>query len=355
MSLDDKLSALLAGDLPPSEAADLRRRIDADPDVAARWARMLELVADLDDLEVPDVPEDLVQRTLAATADLGEPAADEGPGGPTRYWTVAAVVFALAAGVLLGIGLAPGSPEPVGIDLRGERVEVDGRATLLRDDVRVDVDGRAELSDTPEGVQVRVLQGRATVTPRGGASVELEPSQQWQSAVAPAPPSAPVLEDECDTELAETAATLERVQVELALARGRLYTHEGEPLAWPDELAPELLPGGFEQVVRDAVEAGVPGELLAVDCSEYPCAVLFYELHDGTVDRDWEAVLRPLADELGEPWDVVSAVRDHDKPDGTHTVAVLAVMDPARAEELEDRLMFRARELISTFQPDAMR
>jgi hypothetical protein len=354
MSLDDKLSALLSGDLPPAETAALRHRIDTEPDVASRWARMLELTADLEDLDLPEVPEELVAAALSVSDVRRDAGGDAPTAGPGRIRTAMAVLSALAAGVLIGLGLAYRPAVPVVLDTRIDWMEVEGRATVLRDDARIVVDGHAGVTDASAGGGVTVLEGTATVVPHGTRPVELAPSQTWQSSadsvVLPTPVDA-----QCDSELAETQATLNRVEAELALVRGRLYTHEGEPLAWPESLPPSLLPGMFEQVVREAVESGAPGELLAVECSEYPCAVLFYALHDGTVSRDWEGILQPLADELGEPWAVVSAVRDVDKPDGTHTVAVLSIMDPVQAEAFEDRLTYRGRELIVTFQPDAMR
>jgi hypothetical protein len=67
----------------------------------------------------------------------------------------------------------------------------------------------------------------------------------------------------------------------LALAEGvlRAKEHEavGDPVPFPDGLAPQYTPGGFEDAVKEAMrvcpDSGL--QLKRVDCSEFPCMAFF--------------------------------------------------------------------------------
>ena len=86
---------------------------------------------------------------------------------------------------------------------------------------------------------------------------------------------------------------LRACEKKLALAEAvfRAQEHEkvGDPVPFPDGLAPQYRPEGFEDAVRDTMRACPrPARRLArIDCNEFPCMAFF--MHDqGADDQDGE-------------------------------------------------------------------
>lgn len=320
MTLDEQLSALLDGDLPPDVAADLLDRIASDPDLAERWEALQALVLDLEALPLPELGEARV-RTAVGEA-------------PSRAWRPAVVLplLASAAGLLVGLWWAPRPPAVVEVTEAG--VSVGARALT--------VDG----TPVPGGrIRLRADAGTVRIEVPGGLEV------------AGAPPGPDVPETRPGSLPGPgVAAEVLRLREEVAALRARLEVHEGRPLAWPVDLPALLRPDAFEDAVRAEVARHPGVQVRGFDCSELPCAVVLAETQDFRVPRrDWPSILYPLTDRLPEPWAVVHTVRTHDGDRSRTEVAVLAILDPALEESEEARLMFRSRTLIERFQPDEMR
>ena len=122
---DQALSALLDGELGAAEAASLRRRVEREPELAARFAaleaanhRVRAAYAGVAAEPLPERVRALLDESPGAADNVVEFAARrEGrrfaPPIPTaRLSTAIAASIALAAGVALGLKLAPRSPAP---------------------------------------------------------------------------------------------------------------------------------------------------------------------------------------------------------------------------------------------------
>ncbi|MBX2804017.1 MAG: hypothetical protein KTR31_40450 [Myxococcales bacterium] len=331
MTLEERLSALLSGDLSPDDARVLRERIAREPEVGLLWEELQQLASALDDMPLPEVDEALIQRVVQA-----DDAAEQPTRANRRPWGLAAAGLAAAAGLLLGL-LVPRAPvDRVDIVVRGDAVHVEGPATVRAGSHVLPVEGSAAIRIGPHTVRVEAPDGTVTAVPRVG---------DQPTAVPRALP---------DAQLEEALRTIERLQLELALVRGRLTTHEGTPLSWPEDLPPLLAPEAFARAVHGELPLHPDVELLGVDCSEYPCAAVLYSPLDLGGDRDWKSVLQPLADQLPEPWTVQDVVRTTDVGQTSHEVAVLSIARPAMVQQHGQRLLFRARELITHLQPEEM-
>jgi hypothetical protein len=83
---------------------------------------------------------------------------------------------------------------------------------------------------------------------------------------------------------------LRACEAKLALAEAvfRAQEHEkvGDPVPFPDGLAPQYRPEGFEDAVRDTMRACPrPARRLArIDCTEFPCMAFF--MHDPGADEE---------------------------------------------------------------------
>ena len=102
---DRRLLRLLHGELPPEEAAELRRRLGADPVAAARLQE-LERLWDGLELPPPDAAPPGFAARVAARAAENEGRTWIGAGAPFGpAWARAAAAVALAAGLALGAGV----------------------------------------------------------------------------------------------------------------------------------------------------------------------------------------------------------------------------------------------------------
>lgn len=253
MTIDEALSRLRAGDLSEEEATAWRARIADDPAVAARWSALDALDGDLGAL-LAAPPPGLNARILQRHARARRP------------WGWAAI--ALAAGLLLGLGLGPLREAPVvGLEL-DDGLRVVGRARLAAGGARVDIDGDASVRSPPLAVEVR--GGRAVVrTPTG--TTTLGPGDRFGLAAPEPPPSAPPLHDQPGTD--PRIAELElKVRLLEEMLQAQVVEYEGSAIPWPDDLPEDFEPDGFRRNLRLAVEECAPDvELVGFDCSEPPC------------------------------------------------------------------------------------
>lgn len=293
MTRDEALSRLLAGDLPPDQAARWRSRIDAEPEVAAAWARLQQLAGDLEALPATAPPEALVQAVV-----------DRSPRTSRRH--VVAPALVAAALLLIGVWVAQPSPVPTLELVHGEQ-HVVGRAELLAADVRVAVDGEAEISVEPVPpllrenqqevpmqwgtvgafgagvvVTVAVMQGVAWVTAPDGERTEVVAGEthrvQGTASGARAEPRAvqvavPAGDGAPEAQIEALEQAIAKLTFERDALRGQVAAAGGEPIPWPSNLAAALAPDQFESTLR-AILGEADIDVTEVDCSEYPCVAV---------------------------------------------------------------------------------
>ena len=381
-SLDEALSALLAGDLPADEAAALRARIDTEPEVAQAWAEMQQLLADLDALP-PDHPE------------LLAPPVRIRPVPANRSWGWAAAVAAVAAVLVAWLSLGAGSPEVI---VGSGETLLDGQLSLMAGDVSIDLDGRALISVEPVGpvvrgeqhtfpedpmnrtailaglagvaVTVTVYEGTARVhAHEGEAPVTVTPGAPHHvrggvPAVAALPGPGPARDAALEARVEALQAELATIEGELAterfgaaITRGQLKAEQGEPSEWPDEASDALR----EERIRDELATRLDElegfGVQEVDCYEFPCIVaLHYTGDDDTLE--WG---RPVADEVGawaeEQLDdanismTQSIFREDGEPDARFVL--FAVDDGTGGEGTGDRTEWRLDQLSGRLGDDA--
>jgi anti-sigma factor RsiW len=388
-SLDEQLSALASGDLPPERARALRDRIEREPEVAAAWERMQQLVADLDALPA-DHPE------LSGPPVVVVPAPTVRRRSP--LWGGMALLAAVALGFVAGRTTGP----PDDWILAGDAV-VDGDVQLMAADVPVSVDGRARISVEPVGGSARVegqerevpmnrsailagLAGAAvTVTVYEGtalvhagdeadAPLQVRPGEPVhvrggaeaarRKGGAPLPVEGSARDAALEQRVEELQAELAAIEGELqterfgaAVARGQLKAEQGEVSEWPDEVPDALR----EETIREQLVerlAGLEGfDVEEVDCYEFPCVVALR--YDGDDDSmDWG---HPVADEVSIWADASlddanvhmnqSVFREDDKPYARFVL--FAVDDGSGGEEVGQRTKWRIEELGERLGDDA--
>ncbi|MCP4867876.1 MAG: hypothetical protein GY898_04085 [Proteobacteria bacterium] len=328
MSVYEDLSRLLDGELDGDAADALRARIAAEPELEAAWLAMQALPAHLMALPEVEPPPELNDAVLAGRDH--QPALRR----ITRRWSRPAAVAAAMA--LVWLWTRPG---PAAVLVSGSQF-VDGQATLQAAHVEVEVNGRALIEvEPPEGVlrepgqevedmnrthllsalagaavTVTVYQGAAVVRADEGPPVTVAAGDVHVvgTPTAAAPPAAPEQPQRVSIRLdgnaspaereAMLAAEIGRLRDELTraemssdIARGQLASHEGEPIAWPEDLDDVYRPEGFEANIEAAL-AEVPfGEIEVLDCSEYPC---FAVIRSAETGDGWQDPVREFADLL---------------------------------------------------------
>ena len=377
MRLYEDLSRLLAGDLPADEAAALRARIAAEPEVARAWAELVALQRSLADL--PDEPPPA--RLVAAV---------RGERPRRRWWWAAAAAAALAAALLLWSG-----PRPVRVVVSDGVHEVSGELVVAAADVRVDVDGRVKIEVEPARslvreraaevpmdrshaaaalvgalVTVTVYEGTALVFRPDGEPLRVEAGMSRTVSGQPAPPvqprgarvaALPAGADEVTrlrAEVADLQDQLAAASMSGAVARGQLALEQGTPVPWPDDVPEALRPAAFEATVRAAlVSSGVAADLEQVDCGEYPCLAI---LRPRSLDGDLGAAIKPFVAAL-EPVvpDVAAALigtrfQDGDKEVGLVAVALGAPGDLETGGDVGRRTEWRAGTIARDLAEEAM-
>jgi len=328
MTLDEQLSRLLDGDLPPDQAEAIRQRIASEPDVAAAWQEIQDLAQALADLPEEIHPPSLNPQILGVEESA------------TRRWA-AWVPWGLAAAAILLVLLRPVETAPTVLLASGESY-VEGQLSLMAGDQEISLDGRARIFVEPPPtptrvpgqthledtmklrlasaalvgsvVTIAVLEGTATIKDAGGAPIVLEAGAEHTLGAAPARPAPPQTprssQSQLQTRLAELEAELDQTRSALAaeklsgaFMRGQLEVMEGTPSEWPTAGVPgPMTPDNFEAELK-AVVAGVEdAEVEWVDCGEYPCVAAIRYRGD---DEQWTEGLQEdvgtwVEDQLGE-------------------------------------------------------
>jgi hypothetical protein len=263
---------------------------------------------------------------------------------PSRWWIAVAAAAALAVGAGLGSAM---QPEPTLLLTAGSQL-VEGRALVLAGDREVRVDGTALISVEPPAdflreneqeanhamidkthaiaalagsfVTIAVYHGTAVVS---GADVASEPitvhAGEEKSVGAPSPAPTPVVRrivreapaptvsmsvDERDPEavIAELRSELAGLRTQQSLSEGQLAAVQGEAQPWPEDIEELYRPAAFERAMRTAVADEGAGDVLVVDCSEFPClTVLKPGPYDGQgTSPEIQAVIDRLSALLGD-------------------------------------------------------
>ncbi|MCB9797687.1 MAG: hypothetical protein H6741_33775 [Alphaproteobacteria bacterium] len=378
----EQLSLLLDGALEPEEAAALRARIDAEPELAEAWALMQGLPR-------PSPPCPRLRSRRSSTP----------PCSPPARRRAAALRLApldrLRGGALLALtawGLR--APEPEALTLLAGDQLVEGRARVLAaGSLPIDVDGRAlvrvhpNLTPSPEedpemmlreimaaaagaAITVAVYEGTASFLPgpeeapvvvAAGEQVHVDaegrpagPQRRVVQVVAPAEGERPAPSTLAEDDL---RAEVEALRFENTLLRGQVRAAQGVVQDWPEGTPAALEGPALEVGLAEAL--GAHGELLELDCAEYPC-IASIQLARGYDREALEGALGAFKDgvkaeagldELGMMLGIAESRTSEDgEPDG---VAVLALLQPDDLgdPDLTERLHTREREAFQAAQP----
>ncbi|GEM_PF-6728913 len=112
------------------------------------------------------------------------------------------------------------------------------------------------------------------------------------------------VEGDCGDRVAELEAEVQRLSLMGAIASGRVEGHEGTEQPWPDELPGRFTAASVEASVEAALEQVEGGELLEVDCSEYPC-IAWMQSHLDADPEVWTTSFSPVHEALGQGEDGV--------------------------------------------------
>ena len=350
--LYERLSRLLDGDLPPEEEAELHAQIRDDPEVAAAYQSLQQLVTRLDALPVELPAPPLTIRTSSW-----------GPAG----WGVA--VAAIAALGLFSLQVPP-QPQVV---LETGRTHLIGDLQLIAADRPVHLEGDAlfviepqetsmHLPSTAAGLvagaalTITLYQGTATITGEPGEPTHVlhaGETQTYALGATKAHSTKPHANSQSlEERLAEAEAKLEVAEKKLqeasfsgALLRGQLSSLQGERSEWPENTPAAMRPQGFKAGLEKLLDGRKDVRVDWVDCDEYPCLASVEYLGDDP--NQWmEDTKAMFGDWFAESMDDVSmsmSMSQEDDGDGLHTYGVIAGHEPS--EEVAARTRFRMDEL----------
>jgi len=322
-----------------------------------------------------------------------------------RGWPRWTAPIALAAGVLLGIGLAPSSAPTLTLTPGAHHIE--GPATVVVPGGTLHLDGTAAIQfsqatepnpgtvrDTPRtpatpeptmftprdllaagsgaAVTIAILAGTGTWSASDaspdhvlttGDALQVAPNRKVVRTVAVPPTTEdpqtlPAAKEQLaalrqrNTELEEARDALD---FEVKALRGQLSAYGATATEWPDDLPDPYRPEPFTEWAESVI-ADVPGFAIAeVDCSEFPCLVLVESgpdaplAEDGSID--WDAAGRAFADQKppGVPEDTESSagisVMETNKDGERSGVMVLYnAPDSHMADGIQERLQVRTRD-----------
>ena len=312
--LDEALSRLISGDLSPSDAHQLRQRIAGEPEIAAQYREMKELLGGLSSL-----PEEMEPPPLTRLA-------------PRRpVWPRIVPWVAVAASLLLWIW--PSAPSSIVLTEGAQYVE--GSVSVLAADREIRVEGRAKIFVEPEDqlmrgddqlqedpmnkavviaattgaiVTIAVYQGTATIHDANAATITVAAGEVHRTAATATDSSREVPSDEDpDQTIARLRRDLEQAQADNAqlrqdafagaLARGQLAAYQGTATEWPSDVPADFTPAHFEAELLARLEGIDDVEIAAVECEEYPCVAALRFLGEGEANtwndtvgasvRDW--------------------------------------------------------------------
>lgn len=106
------------------------------------------------------------------------------------------------------------------------------------------------------------------------------------------------VQGDCDERVAELEAEVQRLSLMGAIASGRVEGHEGVEQPWPDDVPERFTAASIEAAVTTALEQVEGGELLEVDCSEYPC-IAWMQSHLDADPEVWTSSFEPVHDAVG--------------------------------------------------------
>lgn len=224
-------------------------------------------------------------------------------------------------------------------------------------------------------VTIVVYEGTATIRGADDADTTLAAGQS-AAFEAPGAPGAPVVKrvvrraptastlpagEDLAPEVADHITALQdriaELELQTDLQRGRLQSHEGTPQEFPEDLPPAYRPEGFEAALLESLGEDMPGEIVSVDCDEFPCLAI---LRSGTDDDAWTAWMSdtsariedgPLAnDDLG-----LGMFHHNTKSDdGTDVFLTGLAITPGEGgdEDLGERTRFRMMGQLKSFSAD---
>lgn len=385
----ETLSRYLAGELDEAEAADVRARIDADPEWKAAWVAVQSLPDTLGALPHPAPPPALDARVLATWEALGTPVvaapapAEAAPepvvAAPSPRRTPAwawAAPLALAAGVLGAVSTWQAPPE---LQLRLGTQRVDGEVHLLAGDTRIDVDGVVDVTVEPGDVHfaraeagmdrshlvaaaagsvvtLAVVEGVAFVRGDADEVVTVKAGERTvigADGTASRPAATAPLPADAQARIAALESELDDLKLRYAMVKGQLDLRLGASLEFPPDLPPGFRPGDFEPRARAVADAVAATELVRTECDEYPC-VAYYRSETG--DPSWTATLgKALSTEYGEKAGIFQMglrVEEGDRVAAIAAVAVIPSNDAELAEMVRARLTPRVEPTMNELESD---
>ncbi len=372
MNLDEQLSRLLSGDLPLAEAKALRARIANEPEVAAQWAAMSELVADLEFLPAEMTPPALRESVSAGPAN--------------RRWS-RVIPWMVAAAVAAMWMLGSASPDLVLLD--GSEL-VQGDLSVRAGDAMVQVDGVALISVEPADGAVRVprpeqqenpmkskviaaglagalvtvvvYEGTALIQTADGAvptvvaagntavtGTPRTPKKQFQPDPPPMGEAPQQTIERLSAELAQARQALAESKFEGAITRGQLQTMQGVPSEWPSDVVAAFGPDSFEEELRAELEGIGDLEIARIDCDEYPCmaAIEFTgEGGDEWSDSVQEAVGAWAHEHLGDKVSMSVNQSRYQGDEGDHRFLIFGAHSSDRDSDVGVRLGYRMDGLV---------
>ncbi len=176
------------------------------------------------------------------------------------------------------------------------------------------------------------------------------------AAVKPTYIASPDCPDETDliAELEGLEAELEEARLAATVAAAQVEAEVGAPVEWPPDVPDDLQEAGLEKRLLALVGEVDGGQLLGMDCAEYPCAAVV--AFNGAEPMEAYAAFGDLSDaEFDKQW---GDVEWYKADDGSVELVVQRMGFPAgvlEGDELDAanrRAGFRFEDLSTSFKPD---
>ena len=183
----------------------------------------------------------------------------------------------------------------------------------------------------------------------------VEPATEAATATTQRVVERVTVQGDCDERVAELEAEVQRLGLLGAIASGRVEGHEGVEQVWPSELPGRFTPAAVEASVREALEQVEGGELLEVDCSEYPC-IAWMQSHLDADPEVWTESFAPVHEALGRDEEGVDlSVHSYGENPRLQAVSVGWSDAELDADDLSTRTGFRRDSLASDYQVELRR
>ena len=145
----------------------------------------------------------------------------------------------------------------------------------------------------------------------------------------------------CLTELDGISAKLKEAEMSAAFLKGQLGNHEGVPSAWPADIPDSMVPENLEAFFAELF-AGI-GEVVDMDCEEFPCVVVVQGVGAEDVEAD-QAAIGALQDRF--PGGVMAGRAKVQVDDRVDTVSAFVVSETPLVGELGARSKFRMKQAL---------